>query len=77
MGVIIGFFATLLGALFGASFGSYCSIEYGGAVGSLTGLLIGLVSSHYGWARYRASRARRRQFGMRIVVKAVERKRAA
>jgi hypothetical protein len=77
MGVIIGFFATLLGALFGASFGSYCSIEYGGAAGFLIGLVVGLVASHYGWSRYRASRARRRKFGMRIEVKAVERKRAA
>jgi len=66
MGVIIGFLATLLGALFGASFGSFCSIEYGGLIGSTIGLLTGLIASHYGWSRYCAARARRQGYRFRM-----------
>jgi hypothetical protein len=75
MGLVIGFLATLSGALLGASFGSYCDIEYGGAVGFAIGLLAGLVSSEYAWRRYRAGRKRREV--LRMELRAMGRKRAA
>jgi hypothetical protein len=73
MGVVVGFVVTLLCALLGASFGSYCSIEYGGGIGALAGLITGLVGSHYGWERYCA---RRREYRLRMELPA-PRKRAA
>jgi hypothetical protein len=76
MGIVIGFLATLLGALFGASFGSWCSIEYGGWIGSSAGLLIGLIGSQYAWSRFHA---RRRAVRLRIELRSgdVPGKRAA
>jgi hypothetical protein len=75
MGVVLGFLATLLGALFGASFGSFCSIEYGGLIGATVGLLTGLIGSHYGWSCYCAARSRRQEYRFRMEWKAEGRRR--